>query len=193
MLKKRLKSAYLKRQKVKVNVRHGELNLASNVDNLNATIAYTNLTANSINGNNTSINASYSPINISNWNYGKLNLNYVDSASLNNVESILLSTNSSNVQINNLANNAIINSHFGDVKILNVNDLFSNVNMRLENSNAIIKLPNTEHTVQFVGAHSKLKHPKNTNTQKTNSFSSGNINNPKKIIVNAKYSIINMQ
>ncbi|MFD0962743.1 hypothetical protein [Pseudofulvibacter geojedonensis] len=191
-VKKTIKIRLPKKVKVKVNVRHGELNLASNVENLNATIAYTNFIANSINGNNTSINASYSPINISNWNYGKLDLNYVDHASLDNVKNILLSTNSSNVQVNNLTDNAIINSRFGDIKILNLSDLFNNINVTLENSNAIIKLPNTEHTFQFVGTQTKLKHPKNNNTQKTNSFSSGNINHPKKIIVNAKYSIIDM-
>ena len=166
--------------------------MASNINNLNADLSHTKLLANSINGRHTSINASYSPLFIKNWKYGKLNLNYVEEATLENVESLILISNSSNIKINKLTDNAIIDSSFGDMNILKVEDTFTNLNIIVQNGNAIIVLPKTEHNVQYKANHSRLKHPKSS-SENASSFNTGDANNPKKIILNAKYSTIKMQ
>lgn len=192
-VKKTIKIKIPKKAKVKLNIRHGELKLASNINNLNADLSHTKLVANSINGRHTSINASYSPLFIKNWRYGKLNLNYVEEATLENVESLILISNSSNIKINKLTDNATIDSSFGDMNILKVEDTFTNLNIIVQNGNAIIVLPKTEHNVHYKGNHSRLIHPKNSSKENTTSFNTGDANNPKKVILTAKYSTIKMQ
>ena len=179
--------------KVKLNVRHGELNLASNINNLDANISYTKLVANSINGNNTSINASYSPLSIQNWGYGKLNLNYVENATISNVESLILTSNFSNIEIKKLINNAIIDSSYGDLKILATEDSLTNLNVILQNGDAIIALPNTEHNLLYQGKNSRLKHQKNNSKENITIFTDGGSNSTKRIVINAKYSTVNMK
>jgi len=192
-VKKTIKIKMPKKAKVKLNVRHGELKLVSNINNLNADLSHTRLVANSINGRHTSINASYSPLLVKNWSYGKLNLNHVEEATLENVERLILTSNFSNIKINKLIDNANIDTSFGDLHILKMEDTFTNLKLVVQNGNAVIGLPNTKHYVHYKGNHSSLKHPKNSSKENTSSFSAGDTNIPKKIILNAKYSAIKMQ
>ncbi|NQY30922.1 MAG: hypothetical protein HRT69_15820 [Flavobacteriaceae bacterium] len=191
-VKRTIKIKIPKKAKVKLNVRHGELKLVSNINNLNADLSHTRLVANSINGRHTSINASYSPIFIKKWGYGKLNLNYVEEATLENVERLILTSNFSNIKINKLIDNANIDTSFGDLHILKIEDTFTNLKLIVQNGNAIIVSPNTKHYIHYKGSHSRLKHPKNSSKESNSSFSAGDSNNPKKIILNAKYSTIKM-
>lgn len=192
-IKKTIKIRMPKKAKVKLNVRHGELNLASNINNLNADISYTNLVANSINGNNTSINASYSPLSIQNWEQGKLNLNYVGKAVISNVESLIVTSNFSNIEIKNLLNNAIIDSSYGDLKILAIDNSLTNLNVILQNGNATIALPHTDHNLLYQGKHSRLKHHKNNSKENITIFTDGNTNSSKRIVINAKYSVLDLR
>jgi len=192
-IKKTIKIKIPKKAKVKLNVRHGELNLASNINNLNANISYTKLVANSINGRNTSINASYSPLSIENWGYGKLNLNYVKKATLVNVESLIVTSNFSNIEIKKLIHNAIIDSSYGDLKISSTDSTLTNLNVILQNGNATIALPKSEHNLLYQGKYTRLKHPENNSKENISIFTDGNANSAKRIIINAKYSTINMQ
>jgi len=192
-VKKTIRIKMPKNTKLKVNVRHGELKLASNVDNLRADLSYTKFTANSINGSSTSINASYSPVYVSNWNVGALNLNYVKKAQLNNVKRMVLTTNSSNVSIENLLGNAIVDGSFGDLNISKIDDAFTNLNVILQNSDARISLPNVDYNFQYKGTKSLLSHPKKTSSDNVATFSTNNANTNKTIVVNAKYSQIVMQ
>lgn len=192
-IKKTIKIRIPKKAKVKLNVRHGELNLAANISNLKANIAYTKLVANSINGNNTFINASYSPLSIQNWGQGKLNLNYVDNAVISNVESLIVTSNFSNIEIKNLLNNAMIDSSYGDLRILATDVSLTNLNVILQNGNATIALPNTDHNLLYQGKHSRLKHPKNDSKENITIFTDGNTNSSKRIVINAKYSVLDLR
>jgi len=192
-IKKIIKIKIPKKTKVKLNVRHGQLNLAANINDLDANISYTKLVANSINGNNTSINASYSPLTIQNWGYGKLNLNYVENAIIANVESLILTSNFSNIKIKKLLNNAIIDSRYGDLNILAIENSLTNLNVILQNDHATIVLPNTEHNLLYQGKHSRLTHSKNNSKENVSIFTDGNVNSQKRIVINAKYSTVNMK
>ncbi|HAT64575.1 MAG TPA: hypothetical protein DCS66_08225, partial [Flavobacteriaceae bacterium] len=75
--------------KTNVNVRHGELKMA-NAYNMKATLNYSPLTANSIDGGQTLINASYAPVYVNSWNNGSLKVNYVEDCRLNTVSEINL-------------------------------------------------------------------------------------------------------
>lgn len=191
-VKKTIKIKIPKDAKLKVNVRHGELEFASNVDNLKADLSYTKFTANSINGSSTSINASYSPIYVTNWNLGELNLKYVKKAELLHVKNIVLNSNSSNITIDNFSGNAIIDGSIGDLKILKIDDAFTNLNIIIQNSDAVIVLPNVAHNLQYKGAYSSFNHPKNKSTSNVSSFSNTNLESNKTIVVNAKYSNVIM-
>ena len=192
-VKKTIKIKIPKDAKIKVDVKHGELKFISNVDNLNANLSYTKFIANSINGSKTSINASYSPVNIAYWNLGELNLNFVKTAELKNVKRLVLTSNSSNVKIDNVIDNAVINGSIGDLKILKVDDAFNNLNITLQNSDAIIALPNVNYNFNYKGTRSRLKHPKKKSTDNVSTFSTNNSNTKKTIVVNAKYSNVVMQ
>jgi hypothetical protein len=192
-VKKTIKIKMPKGTKLKVNVRYGELKFASNIDNLKANLSHTKLIANSINGSKTSINASYSPIFVNTWTLGTLNLNYVKNAEIDNANKLMLTSNSSNITIKNLNNSAIINGSIGDLKVLKINDAFTNLNITLENSDALIILPKVQYNLQYKGNKSRFTHPKKSNKESMSSFSSGDLSSPKTIVINAKYSNVTMQ
>lgn len=192
-VKRVIKIKVPKKAKLKLNVQHGELILASNVSNMKADLIHTKLTANSINGSNTSINVSYAPVVINNWDVGKLNLNYVDSAQLISVKHLVLNSNSSNVLIDKVDTKAIVDGSFGELKILNVDPNFSNLNLVLQNSDVILVLPKTDFNLQFNGNQTFLKHPKNSKKELVKQFSLGSVVNPKTIVVNAKFSDVKLQ
>lgn len=192
-VKKTIKIKMPKGAKLKLNVKHGELKLAASIDNLKADLSYTKFIAQSINGSTTSINATYSPIDVVDWNVGELNLNYVEKANLKNVGQVVLTSNSSNIKIDNLLGNAIIDGSIGDLKILKIDDAFTNLNAILYNTNAIIVLPKVDCNLQFRGDRTRFSHPKKTNKDNASSFSIGNASSGKSIVLNAKYSNVTMQ
>ena len=192
-VKKTIKIKLPKKAKLKVNVRHGEIEFASAIDNLKANLEYTKFKANSINGSQTSINASYSPVVVTTWNVGDLTLNYVKKATINNAKQLVINSNSSNVVIDNLQGSAIINGSIGDLKISKIDDTFSNLNVMLQNSDATIILPKVEYSLQYVGNHSRFSHPKKTSQNNVSTFSTGNLSSGKNIVVNAKYSTVDMK
>jgi len=192
-VKRVIKIKVPKKAKLKLNVHHGELILASNVTNMKADLVHTKLTANSINGSNTSINVSYAPVVINYWDMGKLNRNYVDKAQLVNVKHLVLNSNSSNVMIDKVDSKAIVDGSFGELKILNVDPNFSDLNLILQNSDVILVLPKTDFNLQFNGNQTFLKHPKNAKKELVKQFSLGSMANPKTIVVNAKFSDVKLQ
>ena len=192
-IKKTIKIKIPKKAKIKVNVRHGEIEFAANIDDLKADLSHTKFTAYSINGSSTSINASYSPVFVTHWNLGELNLNYVKNAELEHVAHLVLNAISSEVDIENLTGSAVVDGNIGDIEIYKIADSFNNLNVILQNSNAVITLPKVDCNVQYKGKHSRLSHPKNASKENPANFSIGNLASGKSIIVNAKYSHVVMQ
>jgi hypothetical protein len=182
-----------KDSKLKLNVKHGELKLASVIENVHANLYYAHLIANSINGSRTSINASYSTLNVTNWNVGTLDLKYVKKATIDNVTRIMLTSKSSDISVDNLINSAIINGSIGSLTISKIDDAFNNLNITIENSDALITLPNVKHNLQYNGNRSKFSHPKKLNEENISNFTVGDLSSPKAIVINAKYSNVAMQ
>jgi hypothetical protein len=192
-VKKTIKIKMPKDAKLKMNVRHGELKFSSVINNLKGDVSYATLVADHIGGSKTSINVSYSPVLISNWDMGELKLNFVDKAQINTVNRLVLSSNSSNIGIDTITGNAVIDGSFGDLSINKIADTFSNLNIILENSDALINLPKTDYNLQYKGSRSRLSHPKKDPKQSVSTFSTGNLTSPKTIVVNAKFSHVVMQ
>ncbi|WP_223033926.1 hypothetical protein [Hanstruepera marina] len=192
-IKKTIKIKIPKDAKLKVNVRHGELKFSNVIHNLKADLNHATFLANSIDGEKTSINASYTSVFVKNWNMGELKLNFVQDAILQDVNGMVLNSNSSNIGIDRLSGNAIINGSFGDLVIHNINDNFNNLNITLDNSNAAVKLPKSDFKLQYQGKNSYLEHPENNKGKSVSSFNLGSIANNKTIVINAKYSKVIMQ
>ena len=174
-----------KKAKLKLNVKHGELKFSNVIYNPTGTISHSRLAANYIDGSHTSINVAYSPVYISNWNRGELNMKYVEDAQIKNVKRLIVNSNSSSLNIDNLNGNAIIDGSFGELKIAKFNESFNNLNLVLKNSEAILVLPkDVDYDLFFKGNRSKLNNK--SVTQK--SMSNGDSNAEKNIIINATYS-----
>lgn len=192
-IKKTIKIKIPKDAKLKVNVRHGELKFSNVIHNLKADLNHATFLANSIDGDKTSINASYTSVFVKSWNMGELKLNFVEDALLQDVNGLVLNSNSSNIGIDRLSGNSIINGSFGDLVIHNISEDFNNLNITLDNSNAAVKLPKGDFKLQYQGKNSQLEHPDNTKGKSVTAFNLGSIANNKTIIINAKYSKVVMQ
>lgn len=182
-----------KKAKIKADVRHGELEFAAVLDDVQADLSHTIFKAEGINGSRTSISAAYAPVFVNNWNLGELNLNHVKQAELKTVKHVVLNCNSSNVKIKNIMNSAIIDSNIGDVKILNIDDTFTNLNFILQNNKAYVILPDGTYNLNYRGKNSYVEHPENNNGTNCSTFSVSNPSSNKTITLNAKYSKVVME
>ncbi|WCO02498.1 hypothetical protein [Psychroserpens ponticola] len=185
-VKKTIKIKMPKKAKLKMNVRHGELKMSSVINNMKADISHGVFVANHIDGSETSINVSYSPIDITTWSLGELNIKYVEDAHIQTVGGMMLNSISSDIVLGNLLDTAIIDGSFGDLTIANIADSFSNLNIILENSEALIALPQNEYSVYFKGNRSKLNNVMTSNKTIEN-YPNGKTM-VKSIVLNAKYS-----
>lgn len=176
-----------KKAKLKLNVRHGELKLANALENAKGDVSHGSFIANHINGGNTSITVSYAKVAIKDWMSGQLKLNYVDDAIIANANNLILNAVSSDIEVNNLSGNSVINGSFGDLLINTIASDFNNLNIVLENSEAKLKLPNTDYNLYFNGNRSKFNNVSASNKTIKN-YPNDNSNTSKTIIINAKFS-----
>ena len=176
-----------KKAKLKLNVRHGELKLANALENAKGDVSHGSFIANHINGGNTSINVSYAKVAIKDWMSGQLKLNYVDDAIIANANNLILNAVSSDIEVNNLSGNSVINGSFGDLVINTIASDFNNLNIVLENSEAKLKLPNTDYNLYFNGNRSKFNNVSASN-KTINNYPNNNNSTSKTIIINAKFS-----
>lgn len=177
-----------KNAKLNLNVRHGELKMTSVIYNLKADISHTRFLANHIDGSDTSISVSYSPVQVTTWSDGELNLKYVEDARLHAVASLRLNSNSSDMHIDTLTGTAIIDGSFGDLSISKISETFTNLNINLDNSEAILKLPSStvDYSMYFKGNRSRLNDE--LTTQQTINNHPNTKKSGKMIVINAKFS-----
>jgi hypothetical protein len=186
-VKKVIKIKIPKKAKLQMNVRHGELKIVSALHNARGDVSHAFLVAEYIDGGDTSINVSYSPVVINTWNLGTLNLNFVDKGQIKKAKNLVLNSKSSNITIEQLMATAIIDGSFGDLTISNLAESFKNLNLVLENSDALVNLPkNIDYSLYFKGNRSKYNNK--PTTQKTiRNYPEGQ-SSERNIIVNAKFS-----
>ncbi len=187
-IKKTIKIKMPKKAKLKLNVKHGELKMVSIISNSKGNVDYGTLLAKNIDGSDTSINVSYSNVSIDEWKEGELKLNYVEKAVLKNVNELVLNSVSSDVNIDHLGGNTIIDGSFGELVIQEILPSFNNLNIVLENSDAILKLPKTNFNLFFKGNQSLFNNENTSN--KTIKNHPNNTNSNKTIVINAKYSSV---
>jgi hypothetical protein len=157
--KKTIKLKIPKNAKLKLDVRHGEVILTGTTNNLRADLSHSKLTADRINGKNTNVEAAYTSVNINYWSYGIMDAKYVKNFKINKVKSIKLSSNSSNVNIDELEDTGILSGNFGELKIASVGPNFKNLDISLENSDLRLGLPTSAFNFMYSGTQSDIKHP----------------------------------
>ena len=184
---KTIKIKMPKKAKLKLNVRHGELKMASILQNVKADISHGSLLAQTIDGSSTSINVAYSSVFIKEWKSGELNLKYVEDAMIQHVDQLMLNSVSSTIGLDYIKGNTIIDGSFGELTIHNILPTFNNLNIVLENSDAMLKLPkNVDYKLFFKGNRSQFNNKTVSNKKIDNFPNSTSSNNT--IVINAKYS-----
>ena len=199
-VKKTLKVKMPKGMKIKMNVRHGEVKLAENTKNINATLSHSSLWATTIDGDKTTISASYSPISVQNWNYGQLQAKYSENVALKEVLNLRLNATSSDVTIDRLINSAFIKNDFGPIQIKSVSNSFKDIDITLQNAELNFKAPTVPFTIYVNGTSSKLISPASITWNQTknhnNTIHRGYFKREdagSSIVVNSKYSEVVME
>ncbi len=194
-VKKTIKIKMPKATKIQMNVRHGEVKLAENTKNLNATLTYATLLASTIDGDATNISVSYSPMTVQKWNYGQLKANYSESVDLKEVLNLRLSATSSDVVIDHLTNSAYIVNDLGPLHIKSISKDFKALDIIMKNAELACKLPSSSFNVYVNGINSEFSSPESltmVSTTNLNSFVNKgyhlNKNSERSITINAKYS-----
>lgn len=159
-VKKTIKVKIPKGMRIQMNVRHGEVKLAENTKNLNATLSYASLWASSIDGNETKVSASYTPVSVQRWNRGQLHANYSRNVALAEVMDLQLSATSSDVTIDELLGKAFIKSDFGPLIINSLGSTFEELDISLKNSEFSLALSNIPASIYVKGTGSELSAPK---------------------------------
>lgn len=194
-IKKTIKIKLPKSTRIKMDVRHGEVKLAENAKNLNATLSYSSLWASSIDGNETNISVSYSPISVKKWHHGQLHTNYSKEVALAEVVNLQLMAKSSNVTIDKLLGKAFLQNDFGPLIISSLGDTFQELDVSLKNAEFSVDLSNRPASVYIKATGSELTAPKGllliTTKNGTTSIHKGNhLNTTGKasIVITSDYS-----
>lgn len=196
-VKKTIKIKMPKSMKINMNVRHGEVKLAENTKNINATLSHASLWATTIDGDKTIINASYSPVSVQHWNYGQLRANYSKNVDLKKVINLRLNATSSDITIDNLLVSAYIKNDLGPIQINSIGKDFEEIDISLQNAELKLKTPEVPFTIYLNGTSSKLtsssditlNRTQNGNTIINKGFRDDK-NASRSIVIHSKYSDI---
>ncbi len=159
-VKKVIKIQMPKGMRIQMNVRHGEVKLAENTKNINATLSHASLWASTIEGNETKVSASYSPVSVQRWHRGQLHANYSKNVALAEVMNLQLSATSSDVTIDELLGKAFIKSDFGPLVIKSISNSFEELDLSLKNGELLLSLPSTPANMYIKTTNSELSTPK---------------------------------
>lgn len=194
-VKKTIKIKMPKSVKLKMNVKHGEVKLASTAKDIRASLRYASLLASTIEGAQTSINASYSPVIVQNWNLGQLKADYSDHINLKQVGELRLNAVSSNVSIDKLGKKAFVTSNLGKLFINEIGSGFTDIDVSVQNGEVVCKVPSTSVSFYLNGTRSTINYPSDLIMERTENFD--NVihkgfkikdNSGKLITINSKYS-----
>ncbi len=158
-IKKSIQIKMPKNSGLQLNVRHGEVKLASQTNNINANLSYASLLANEVDGD-TWIRTSYAPVKVTQWNQGKLIVNFSGEVDLETVKQIDLEANSSDILIHKILESAAINARFGELHISGIDKGFATLNLRLNNMDSYIATPDTAYRIRLNLNNISLNLPK---------------------------------
>lgn len=173
---KTLKIKMPKNGQLKLNVRHGDVKLNGQVKNVRGEVSHSNLSANTISGDKTDLKVAYSPVNIKQWDHGILNASYVQDLKIEKAKSIKLTSNSSEVHINEVGQNGIFRGNFGELVIDRVGNDFENLDIVLENSDLKLDLPDVAFNFTYSGNKSEVKYPGDLSVKSSRAYDNQKLN-----------------
>lgn len=157
--------------KLDVDVRHGEIKMASVMKNLKATLNHSRLLAHTIDGEHTEIKTSYTPVKVDYWNNGALSVSYTKDVLLSEVNNLNLKAKTADIVINNLKDAAFIHGNFGNLLIENTANSFKKLDVFVDNTDANIHLPKSvAYQVYLSGMDSEIEYPEYYKVDTNNSF-----------------------
>ena len=126
--------------KLQLNVKHGEVKLAS-VQDMKANLSYAKLLASRVDGKDTYVKAAYSPIRVENWNAGELKANYAERVDLLRVGQLNMDAISSNVFIDRLESNSLLTQQMGALEIKTISADCKTLDISTEHGELLVQLP----------------------------------------------------
>ncbi len=196
-VKKTIKIKMPKSAKLNMNVRHGEVKLAENTKNMQATLSYSRLLASTIDGDETNILASYSPVNVQRWNYGKLKTQFSEEVALQDVHNLTLVTTSSDVNIDRVLKSAKVSNNLGALRINSVDQGFSDMDISVQQGELVCVLPKGPFQLYVEGVTTDLSTPAELVLERSKKGNQiihkgyrGDAGSKKSIKINARYSDI---
>ncbi|WP_146106176.1 DUF4097 family beta strand repeat-containing protein [Aureicoccus marinus] len=140
-VKTQIKIKMPKSVKLQLDVKHGEVTLAS-AEDMKANLSYARLLATRVDGKNTQIEAAYSPIRVEDWNAGQLKANYAERVDLLRVGQLNMDAVSSNVFIERLESSSLLSQQLGALEIKTITENCTNLDITTEHGEVVIQLPN---------------------------------------------------
>lgn len=161
---------------LKLDVRYGEVKLGGTTRNLEADISHSKFSANTITGDKTDIKVAYTPVQVKQWDYGMMNASYVNDLKIDKARSIKLTSNSSDVKVQELGHNGIFRGTFGELVIDEVAKDFSSLDIVLENSDLKLDLPDVPYNFRYSGTKSQVKLPEDLSVKSSKSYDNQKLN-----------------
>ena len=198
-IKKSIRIKMPKNARLKLDVRHGEVKLAENARNMQATLSYARLLASTIDGDNTRVSARYSPIAVKAWNDGTLSADFSEKVELDEVHRLDLTATSSEVTIDRLMREATIRNNLGVLHIHQVAPDFRVMNISVQNGDLQCKLPEGAYQITVNNTASEFSAPSSIvwePAQKLSGLRKGYRQKKdagRSIVINASYSDVKLQ
>ena len=158
-IQKTIKITLPKEAKLQLNVRHGAVKLASSAHNLKANLSYASLLAAAIEGSQTQVAVKFAPVSVKRWNSGRLSTEFSEGVVLDQVRDLDLMANSSEVTIGNLLNSATIENNLGQLHIKSVAPDFKRIQVKTQNGELDLKLPEYPFNIQMQQENSTVQIP----------------------------------
>jgi hypothetical protein len=133
-----------KNTQLNVNLKRSQLKVA-NINNINASLNYSSLQSSILTGHNNVITARHSKVSIDEVESLNLSLLYSKKNRLGEVKRLILNSKTSNVSIDKILNEAIIEGSFGNLMVKSISEDFSLIDISLKNSEANLKLPEVDY------------------------------------------------
>lgn len=199
-IKKTIRIKMPKNAKLKLNVRHGEVKLAENAHNMQATLSYARLLASTIDGDQTNVSVRYSPVAVKAWNGGRLSADFSTDVRLEVVGKLDLAATSSDVTIAKLLRQAHIRNNLGGLQIQNVAQDFSTMEISVQNGKVECQLPETPYVIRVANHASNVAYPKGVVWEGGRAAVTGNrqgycqqADAGRSVVINASYSDVKLQ
>ena len=183
-----------------LEVRHGAVDLKGELNELHGLVSYASFTAETLSGANTRLRVSYAPVEIDVWNHGELYASYTPSFEIGTVGSLQLRSNSGDLKIGEILDTALISGTFGAIEIAELGKNFRLLDLKLNNSDLNLNMPNTSFNFVYNGSRSEITYPDTFKTQHEQSFDSEyitghhkSVNPNANINIQAQYSKVDLK